>query len=55
VSLDNPHTMIWTVAAWAFLPASLFMRGIAMHRIATLIAVKRAREAEFDTDGYAAA
>ena len=26
VSLENPHTLIWTVAAWAFLPASLFMR-----------------------------
>jgi hypothetical protein len=55
VTLDNPHTMIWTVAAWAFLPASLFMRGIAMHRIATLIAVKRAREADYGTDGYAPA
>ena len=37
VSLGNPHTLIWTVAAWAFLPASLFMRGIAMGRIAGMI------------------
>jgi len=37
VSLGNPHTLIWTVAAWAFLPASLFMRGIAMARIAGMI------------------
>ena len=41
VSLDSPQTLIWTVAAWAFLPASLFMRGIAMGRIAMLITEKR--------------
>lgn len=41
VSLDNPQTLIWTVAAWAFLPASLFMRGIAMGRIALMITEKR--------------
>lgn len=41
VSLENPHTLIWTVSAWAFLPASLFMRGIAMARIANMITEKR--------------
>ena len=41
VSLENPHTLIWTVSAWAFLPASLFMRGIAMGRIAGMISEKR--------------
>ena len=41
VSLENPHTLIWTVAAWAFLPASLFMRGIAIGRIAGMITQKR--------------
>lgn len=41
VSLDNPQTLIWTVAAWAFLPTSLFMRGIAMARIAHMIEDKR--------------
>jgi hypothetical protein len=41
VSLENPQTLIWTVAAWAFLPASLFMRGIAMGRIGKMIADKR--------------
>ena len=25
VTLDNPQTLIWTVSAWAFLPASLFV------------------------------
>ncbi|MCV6823178.1 hypothetical protein N9C89_01310 [Halocynthiibacter sp. SDUM655004] len=37
----SPQTMIWTISAWSFLPASLFMRGIAMARIAAMIAEKR--------------
>lgn len=41
VTLDNPQTLVWTVSAWAFLPASLFMRGIAMGRVAEMIAEKR--------------
>lgn len=41
VTMVDPHTLIWTVTAWAFLPASLFMRGIAMARIAALITEKR--------------
>lgn len=43
ISTGNSQTMIWTVAAWAFLPASLFMRGIAMGRIATMISTERSR------------
>lgn len=43
VSLANEQTMIWTIAAWAFLPASLFMRGIAMQRVATMITEQRQR------------
>ena len=49
VSLENPHTLIWTVSAWAFLPASLFMRGIAMGRIAGMITEKR-RSAEAEDE-----
>ncbi|MGI9388637.1 MAG: hypothetical protein ACR2O1_01150 [Boseongicola sp.] len=48
VSLENPLTLIWTVAAWAFLPASLFMRGIAMGRIAGMITQKREDSAAAD-------
>jgi hypothetical protein len=43
VSLQAPHMMIWVMAAWSFLPASLFMRGIAMGRIAEMIRQNRAR------------
>lgn len=41
VTLHNPQSMIWIVAAWAFLPASLLMRGLAMGRIAELVERKR--------------
>jgi len=41
VTLDNPQSMVWIVAAWAFLPASLLMRGLAMGRIAELVERKR--------------
>jgi hypothetical protein len=41
VPLDSPQTLVWTMTAWAFLPASLFMRGIAMGRVADMIAAKR--------------
>ena len=41
MSIESPHTLIWTMTAWAFLPASLFMRGIAMGRVASMIEEKR--------------
>lgn len=41
VTLDNPQSMVWIVAAWAFLPASLLMRGLAMGRVAELVERKR--------------
>lgn len=37
MTLSSPQTLIWTMTAWAFLPASLFMRGIAMGRVAEMI------------------
>ena len=42
LTLTSPQTLIWTLTAWAFLPASLFMRGIAMGRIADMIQQSRA-------------
>ncbi|SHJ32982.1 hypothetical protein SAMN05444404_1797 [Ruegeria lacuscaerulensis ITI-1157] len=41
LSLTNPQTLIWTMSAWAFLPASMIMRGMATLRIAGLIVEKR--------------
>lgn len=51
VTLENPLTLIWTVAAWAFLPSSLFMRGIAMARIASLITEKRKLSTQDEGNG----
>lgn len=41
VALSSPQTLVWIITLWAFLPASLFMRGIAMGRIAEMIREKR--------------
>ena len=41
IALSNPQTLIWTLCAWAFLPASMIMRGMATLRIAGLIVEKR--------------
>lgn len=43
ITLENPQTLIWTMSAWAFLPASMIMRGIAMGKIADMIEEKRRR------------
>ncbi|WP_299881040.1 hypothetical protein [uncultured Sulfitobacter sp.] len=43
ITLQNPQTLIWTLSAWAFLPASMIMRGIAMGRVADMILDKRRR------------
>lgn len=55
MSLSNPQTLIWTVSAWAFLPASMIMRGIALGRVAEMVEEKRRRAyAEAEADGYLA-
>lgn len=41
LSLDSPQTLIWTVSAWAFLPASILMRGIGLTRVAGMIHQQR--------------
>ena len=43
ISLQHPQTLIWTMSAWAFLPASMIMRGIAMNKVAEMIGEKRKR------------
>lgn len=43
VPLGGAQTLVWVIAAWAFLPASLFMRGVAMWRVARMIREKRER------------
>lgn len=43
LSMNDPQSLIWMMSAWAFLPASLIMRGVALMRIADLIEEKRRR------------
>jgi hypothetical protein len=43
INLTDPHTLIWTMTAWAFLPATLLMRGIALNRVAMMITAQRRR------------
>ena len=42
-ALATPQILIWMMCLWAFFPASLMMRGIAMVRIASMIENKRRR------------
>ena len=53
--LTSPQTLTWTITAWAFLPASLFMRGIAMGKIADLIRAKRRAGQFTENSGFIAA
>ncbi len=43
IGLYDPLTLIWVMTAWAFLPASLLMRGVALSRVAQMIHVQRKR------------
>jgi len=43
IQLQDAHTLIWTMTAWAFIPASMIMRGTAMLRVAQMIAAQRER------------
>lgn len=43
ISVVDAHTLIWMLTAWAILPASLLIRGIALIRVAGLITAKRRR------------
>lgn len=40
---QSPHTLVWAVTLWMFLPLSMFMRGLAMGRVADMIRERRAR------------
>lgn len=50
ISLENHQNLVWAISAWAFLPASLFMRGLALARIAEMIEEKRRVYSEPESD-----
>ena len=39
---DDAYMMIWVISGWAFLPSGMIMRGVALSRVAQMIATKRA-------------
>ncbi|SFR99771.1 hypothetical protein [Yoonia litorea] len=43
INLQSTQTLIWVLAAWAFIPANLLMRGVAISRIAYMIELQRRR------------
>lgn len=45
-----PEILIWVLCAWAFLPLTMMMRGIALFRVAALIEEKRRRAYAQDED-----
>ena len=46
VTLETPLAFVWGISLWAFVPASLVLRGIAMQQVARLIREKRRQLAE---------
>lgn len=43
--ITTPQPLIWMVTLWAFLPASIVMRGVAMMRVAAMIQTLRRQRA----------
>lgn len=41
--IGDPHTLIWVMTLWAFVPANLIIRGVALARVADIIEEKRRR------------
>lgn len=55
VTFDDSQSLIWILTAWAFIPASLIMRGIALSKIASMIQEKRRRTYAQDENGLSLA
>jgi hypothetical protein len=53
--LADPHTLIWVMSVWAFLPVSMIMRAIALGRVAEMIEYKRRSVAALQAEDFAAA
>lgn len=55
VDLTAPLAFVWGIALWAFVPAAMVMRGLAMARVARMIRANRRRFADGAGNAYAAA
>ena len=55
LTLLSPMGFVWGVLLWAYLPAGLVMRGVAMARVARMIRSSRRRYADSEGNAFAAA
>lgn len=55
LTLASPMGFVWGIVLWAYLPASLVMRGVAMARVARMIRASRRRFADSEGNAFASA
>lgn len=55
VDFSMPVSFVWGIALWAYIPAALVMRGVAMARVARMIRANRRRFADSEGNAFAAA
>lgn len=55
LTLQTPMGFVWGLVLWAYLPASLMMRGVAMVRVARMIRANRRRFADTEGNAFAVA
>lgn len=55
LTLLSPMGYVWGILLWAYVPASLVMRGVAMARVAHMIRASRRRFADSEGNAFAAA
>jgi len=55
VTLLSPMGYVWGLVLWAYIPAALVMRGVAMARVARMIRASRRRFADSEGNAFATA
>ncbi|MCC5969470.1 MAG: hypothetical protein JJU15_05935 [Pararhodobacter sp.] len=55
MTLQSPMGFVWGIVLWAYLPASLMMRGVAMIRVARMIRANRRRFADSEGNAFVTA
>ena len=55
LTLVSPMGFVWGIVLWAYIPANLVMRGVAMARVARMIRASRRRFADSEGNAFAAA
>lgn len=55
LTLSSPMEFVWGLTLWAYLPAAMVMRGIAMNRVAKMIRASRRRFADSEGNAFATA